>query len=445
MFRLHERTQRRVGRASFLAFCVLPVLGVAAWTVHTRLPAYRHAVADRIGRAVGLSAAIERVRHPRPGVLACDAVSLSRTRGGPTLVTIERLEVSSRHDGQGDVWQVEGAHVAADTLGQIVRVLEDQLIGHFSAGDIVIRDLTVAPPVGHANLEPLRITDARIQPVDQTKAHGGGPQIVIQFRLPNASERSVVHVAMPSRAEPGNSSVRLAFDTKSATVPCWVLAQVLPSLGDVGSTAGLCGSGTLVLSRSEPAGDLTAELRDIDFARAFPTLATGTIDAVGSLILDQIRWRDGRLEAARGAARAGKGVIDGRLVDAAVQALYCVRPNNTADGGASPQQQNGAERIRFDELAVRFMVDSGGLTLWGECTATQRGAILAQSGRPLLVEPIYRNLPVATLVYLMVPHTRHYLPATREAQAIAGLLPLPPAETIEPVQQAAQQGPTRQK
>ncbi|MCH8839457.1 MAG: hypothetical protein IH831_02025, partial [Planctomycetes bacterium] len=60
-------------------------------------------------------------------------------------------------------------------------------------------------------------------------------------------------------------------------------------------------------------------------------------------------------------------------------------------------------------------------------------------GRPLLMEPTYTNLPVAQLVQVLSQPASSWLPASQEAHAMAGKLPLPSVGSQAPKEVASRQ------
>jgi hypothetical protein len=155
---------------------------------------------------------------------------------------------------------------------------------------------------------------------------------------------------------------------------------------------------------------------------------------------DQLRWRDGRMVEAEGLLWSSHGSASRSLVADATKLLYC---QTTVELGSAPN-------IAFDELACRFQMGAKGLILWGECqleTAVAVGqklaqpqnlaqppisrCLLAMQGVPLLWQSKY-IVPVAQLVRLATTPTHNWtLPATREAQRLAQVLPLPEVEKKE--------------
>ena len=107
--------------------------------------------------------------------------------------------------------------------------------------------------------------------------------------------------------------------------------------------------------------------------------------------------------------------------------LFCVPGSRLAKA----EENSTAVMQPFDELVVGFQISSSGLTISGACTtqgSDQPGCLLALDRQPLLLEPGYTNLPVAQLVQLLMLPAQSWLPASREANAMADGLPLPSAE-----------------
>jgi hypothetical protein len=176
-------------------------------------------------------------------------------------------------------------------------------------------------------------------------------------------------------------------------------------------------------------GKLRGQLTDLQLQKLLPRDSRHQWSGEATIDWDHLRWHDGRVQEAQGLLRAGRGMASQSLVADAVQLLYC---QAAVDLGGEPS-------LAFDELACRFQLQAAGLTVWGECELRAPGAasqarasqnrtsgcLLARRGMPLLWQSKY-VVPVAQLVRLATSPSHGWtLPATREAERLAQLLPLP--------------------
>src|SRR5258707_833908 len=106
MFAFTERTRRRLCRAGFVAFCLLPTLLVSAWIGVSRLPS-RHAAAEELLSArLDARVTIGAIGTPRQGVLRYDDVAVSDAFTHQPLLLVKRIEI--RDDGAACTAMAEG-------------------------------------------------------------------------------------------------------------------------------------------------------------------------------------------------------------------------------------------------------------------------------------------------------------------------------------------------
>ena len=93
-FRLHDCVRRRITLAIFLLGCVAPTAVVLAWGVSRWLPWHTKAEASRLGRELGLRVSLEKVHHPRPGVVRYEGLRLCDPETGQTLFRCGLMEAA---------------------------------------------------------------------------------------------------------------------------------------------------------------------------------------------------------------------------------------------------------------------------------------------------------------------------------------------------------------
>ena len=141
---MHEATQRRLLRYSFLAFCVLPTLGVLGWSILWSLPGHTASLERQLRNRLGVVVRIDRVTHPRPAVLRLDHVQLIDPESRQRLAEFSWLEAnladgslhltgssaSIVHDQWQRLWCVLHERVLCQDVleGQTARFTCDQLV-----------------------------------------------------------------------------------------------------------------------------------------------------------------------------------------------------------------------------------------------------------------------------------------------------------------------------
>ena len=99
------------------------------------------------------------------------------------------------------------------------------------------------------------------------------------------------------------------------------------------------------------------------------------------------------------------------------------------------RSQQPGDLVQYEQLALGFVLDAGGLSLQGRCTMTDAGAILVDRYNCLLGGPISQPRPVIALLQTLVPNSELQVPATRQTDWLIRRLPVPqlaPAETAGP-------------
>ena len=103
MFRLHDKTRRKVCVAGFLLLCVVPTTAVVAWCAHRNRPGRVAAEAQRLSRQLGLEVSLDRFEHLRPGHVSYEGVELSDPESGRSVLRCRLLDAvcKSVADAQG--------------------------------------------------------------------------------------------------------------------------------------------------------------------------------------------------------------------------------------------------------------------------------------------------------------------------------------------------------
>ncbi len=93
MFRLHDKTRRRICLAGFLLFCIAPVLGAAAWCAMRHSPWAAQNEATCLGRQLGLEVRLGGMKNLRPGTVLYEGFELADPETNRCLLRCRLLEV----------------------------------------------------------------------------------------------------------------------------------------------------------------------------------------------------------------------------------------------------------------------------------------------------------------------------------------------------------------
>ncbi len=433
MFRLHENTRRRICRAAFFLLCVLPTAGVSVWCARRHLPGVAGAEARELQRELGLDVSLEGLRHLRPGGVLYEGLELSDPETGRLVLRCRVLEADWEQttDGQGRrraslvliASQPEIEAAAVDQLRELLgrmlrrRTGRPQMDVRLAAGQLTLRSAG-----GSQTLTELE---------GSIESFPDGTRSEASFRLAGIDTPQPIRIRVVRNRQTTPPASAFELDTGGGAVPCDLLAMGLPCLERFGPRSRFrgyiwvnqTGDGR---TTAHWAGELAGQVFDLDLddlvTGHFPHKLSGT----AQVTVHSARFRGDRLEEAAGTLTAGPGVISRSLIDAAVEQLGLAR-------GAEPEAPG--DLVPYGQLALAFLIDSRGLQLQGGCSASAPGAILVDRQGRLLSQPTLQPQPVVALVRMLVPASRHQVPATRQTDWLIGLLPIPeivPPEDAQP-------------
>jgi hypothetical protein len=417
MFRMHDRTRRRVLMAGFVLLCVLPTVLVAGWCAWRNRPGKTADEAGRLGRMLGLRVALGRFEHARSGMVRYRDVELSDPETGRVLLrcpelTGTRVNAPKSAGGSKAVLQLtaQTAQLEARSIPRLGQVVT-QLLRRETGGD-----------VPNARLAIERLTLAGMeQTYELTHVEGdlltvaAGSQVRASFRLAGgeAPEPVRVRIARDRQTNPPRTGFEL--DTGGGPLPCPLVALGLESFAAL--PAGSTYTGWLWAQESPEGwhGEATGSLANVDLEGLCAGRVGHRLTGTAQLTLQTARFRGGRLSEASGILSAGPGEIGRGLIETASRELAM----RFAPASEPP------DAIPYDHLALMFIVGADGLQLYGR-SPMARGVVMAASDRWLLAEaaPSVQPRPVPALVRTLTTPTATQLPATPQATRLARYLPL---------------------
>ena len=250
----------------------------------------------------------------------------------------------------------------------------------------------------------------------------GGVQACAVFRLPGAATPQPLRIRLTRNRQVTPPASGWELDTGGNSLPCSLLGIAWEELKPLAPRSRFCGH---LWANETPGGwaaQLEGKLEDLDLAGLLDGRFPHKLSGPAELSIASARLWQGRIEKAAGTLRAGPGLISSSLVHAAVEQLHLVA---TAEPKASD------ELLSYEQLALSFRLDGGGLRLHGGCTGAATGAVLAGPGGPLLAEPVAQPQPLAALIQVLVPASQFQVPATPQTGWLARWLPLPEAAAAD--------------
>jgi hypothetical protein len=424
--RLHEALRRRLCVLAFLLLCVAPTAAVLAWGVSRHLPWYVRAEAERLAGPLGLEVSLDRVFHPRPGVVVYEGLQLTDPETGRAILHCRQLRAawSKPADANTTARQTlslaaSGAEIDAAGLDRLVELIQRGLRRGPGWADIEVCLNALEVSVRSApSARMMTGVEGFLRPVH------GGSYGEIWFRLAGTETAEPVRIRIGRDRGKKPPCTGLEFYTGGGAMPCSLLALGLPGLDRLGPQSRFRGR---IWMNETPEGqtcDLTGQFAEIDLERLLGDRFPHTLGGTAQLTVEQARLQEGRLQQAAGSLTAGPGAVSRSLLDSAIQSLGLaqgVEPPGTGD------------LVAYEQLAVAFQLDGAGLRLRGVCPVPGPGTVMVGPSSRLLAEPDARwqPLPVASLVRTLVPPNRADVPAARQADWLWRVLPPPEAAAPE--------------
>lgn len=431
---LHETTRKRICRGVFVICCLVPTLLVVAAIGYYHRPWRNADAAQDLSGRMHVSASFDSYRQPRPGVAEYTKLALRDLRTGDAVLRADRVRVDRRSGTLAiTVHEIE---LPESELPELAALVEAWLAtGELPSLDLRVEQLTLLRRTSAISQEPssspanLRLTNLHGHNKHETNRDAPpARRFWLQADVPTGDATSPVRLVVERVVEGNMPTVRATLDTRSATLPGWVLGDILPG-GKIFRRSTFAGVLRVETDNGQVRGTLRGEFDDFDLRHMLPDGSTHSLTGRAKLEWQHLAWQDDRVEVAQGILRASDGTASRTLLSAAVELLDCTAAENLGNDNL----------IAFDKLACRFRLHATGLTVWGErpmpnpdSAGRASGYLLSRQGQPLLLEPKFVELPMARLVRLVTMPAYGWLPGTREAERIARALPLPSVSRGEP-------------
>lgn len=425
---MRRSDQQRLIRWVFVCAALLPTLGLAAWSAARHWPGTTAATALALGQKLHLAASLERISYPRPEVTHYHELRLSDPETGALVAQCRLLEVTT----------TPAAQVATISQGQIVAAQAHRLTA-------AIQQSLRRSAIGHE--PPLRIVASEVEWQLPTHSHlltyctaqfdAGEPrsQWLLRVRLADAEATEPVTLRLVRERGQGEPLSRLTLETGDGPLPVALLGPWLPeALRETPAT--WRGYLTLEQTSAIEQGELVGELRSVELGALAAPVQPGMISGRGDLILTRARWEQGRLVDASGRLMAGPGEIHAKLVTAVQREL-----------GIGREELPLPQQVRFEELALGFVVDQRGLMLQGLSPRVANAILTASEfqplGRVLWLDASSRWHPHAALLRAVVAGADSEALATRQSDWLIRHLPLPRVPLVARSEPSESQAPSQ--
>jgi hypothetical protein len=417
MFPLHDHTRRQICIALFFLLGVVPTAAVAVWAVAWHLPWHVQSEAERLGRELGVDVAIDGLRHSRPGVVIYEGLKLSDPETRQSILRCRQVEATwtTMTGSQGEqrsaiVLAMPQVEIETAEWTRLSEIVQRRLQGQGGRPEIEVR---VA-----ADEVTLRWGES-VQGLTHFEGGigvlPGGIQAQAAFHLAGTTPAEPIRVRMVRNRQVTPPANGFELNTGSSEVPCRLLALAIPELNSLGPDCRYSGN---VWSNQSPdglEGEMAGRWLGVDLGGLISGHFSHKLSCTAEVAIQRARFRQGRLEEVAGVLMTGPGLIGRGLLDAAADRLRLVRSLQPA----------AAEVMPFDCLAFEFAVDAEGIRLAGRCPGPERGTVLAVASGRLLGEPNFQPLPTAALLQALAPAGTIQVPAGRQIDWLARLVPTP--------------------
>ncbi len=413
MFRLHDRTRRRLLLVAFGLLCVVPTLLVAGWCAWRNRPWRAAAEAGRLASLLGFHVTLEKFEHLRPGVVRYRGLELADTETAESVLHCPVLVVSQDQDGARPILKLEAetARLEARALPRLQPLFAGLLRGQSGQ-----RAADVQLAVGRVTLD----ADGRtfdLAAVDADLATlTGGSQLRAALRVDGSETPEPVQIRVGRNRQTLPPSSGFELDTGGGPIPCRLLGAALQRFAPLPQSSTFCGRLWAQQTETGWQGQATGYLLDVDLAQLLDGRLPQRLTGRAQLTLQSARFQDGRLVEASGVVTAGPGKIGRRLIEAAARELAM----------QSAPLAETTDAVPYEQLAMAFLLNPDGLQLYGRIP-TARGVVLAGQDRWLLGEApsTAQPRPIPALVRTLSARSGLSVPATPEAEWLTRCLPLP--------------------
>jgi len=408
-------------RLGLVVFCLLPTLLVAGWIVWrtsgtfgiARKAEWEQELANRLG----LLAEIKNVSYPRPGVARLAEFVLLEPETKSPVARAGLVEVTAIKGGYAV--EISQLVVEENQLGLLSRLVDSRFlqapVAPRAQGSPLVLKVLPCDVALHEDgrYEALRQFSGGLSAADARAA------LDLDFQFANAPDevKRARLSACRNRAEGAPQTV-VEFETAGHYVPCSLLSEWWPELRRLGENSKFAGTFRSVDSGAEREGEWSGTLAQVDLDALVSERFPHTLSGTATMQIARALVQRGKLVELRGTLQAQNGSISASLVAAAEEHLALQGLSNL-----SQRPQGAAIPVR--QLAIGFHLNGQMLALTGSADPTQAGVLLANAAGPILSAPPEHAVAAVNLLRALLPENQYQVPATRQTDALIGLLPLP--------------------
>ena len=409
MFSLHETTQRRVCRVLFVVCCVLPTLATVGWIAHFYRPGRLGDLQRTLRAQLHVDATVDGVASPLPGVTTLNNLRLADLKSKDLLGRFGVVRCqwqNSRLVLHADLLEIEVAQLSQAATALATWLSSEALVPIDVQVDRVV---FLGGPFDSATWQNLRVSSEK----------NGSQSISLKIEVEPTAEKLPVQLLVEHQSGPTGPSIHVTLDTLESTLPAWLLADFVPGGVHRSRAATFTGKTQMKWTAAELQGTLQGRFAEMELSEWLGSHTPHCLQGIAALELQNLVWKDRRIQVAAGHLHATRGSANPSLVNAASKLLECAR----TPACLRELARDSADIVRFDQLDFAFRLDGSGLSITGQ---GMPGCLLAYQDEQLLQQPPSK-LPMTRLVRLLYLPVAGWLPDTQEAHQMASELPLPSA------------------
>ena len=426
---MHDSTRRLLCRLGFLLLCVLPTLAVAGWVSVICSPSYvaacKAAWETRLSQHLGLSVRLQGVQNPSRGVTVLEGLVLSDPETEARVASVRQIEIGYR----GDELVVLAAQpeLVSEEMWRLCEALHERVLRspsasqvkvHFYAGEMNVKQS------GDQGDSTLTDVHCRLTPT------ATGPQATIEFCdvALQMSEPAQLRITRNRQVSP--PATRWELRTRSTPLPCYLLADHVEILANLGDLATFQGTVEAMQGADGWEGEVTGRFRDVDLDRLVTDRYDHKLSGTAEIVFRRAQFRGGRLIDAAGDMLCSGGVVSLSLLHQADKSLGLIADQRVRSVESDPLR-------RYQELKFGFTLNQQGLEIVGLCHSVGEGVVMTDYFGPLLTDRPQEVVQVAALVRTLSSRSGEHVPATYEACQLLHVLPIP--EQTDPPQVGSRQ------
>jgi hypothetical protein len=409
-------TKRRIllCRWGFVLFCLLPTLVVGLWVVaradHRGVPPIAaEQLAHDLSNRLGLVVAIERAS----GTQRALRIEGLRLRDPETReVVAEAAAVEAVY--ADDAWQIEAFQPVVNLthLAPLLPRLHDRLLCgpaakseplHLAGRDVLL--------TSNAVQHSLARLAASLSSSEE------GPLLAVELQpTGHAAEPIRLSVVRNRQAAAPRTNWQLA--TSGQPLPLAWLADWMPQLARLGSECQFIGTVTCSeATEADWSGELSGTLTHVDFDTLVTEHFPHQLSGLGTVQIERATIQDGRLAEFRGGIDIVSGSVSRSLLAAGQEHLGLTQSSQT--------ESTGDSSIPFQRLALDIALDGRLLRITGRTGRQDEQAVMLGHNGVLVSSTSDHAVPAVSLLRALLPDNQFQVPATRQTDALVGLLPIP--------------------